>query len=221
MERKTSHIPDDLYDYLLSMGVREPDVLKRLREETSRMPDAIMQISPDQGAFMALLIKLMRARFVLEVGVFTGYSSLAMALALPEDGRVTALDVSEEWTDVARRYWQQAGVADMIDLVLAPAAETLAELINGGRANSYDFAFIDADKQSYSEYYESALTLVKPGGLVVLDNAFRGGLVCDPPEGDADTAAIDALNRRIKEDERVDICLTTTGDGLMLCRKRG
>lgn len=218
--QKTSHISSELYEYLLAHGVREPDVLKRLRDETSRLPEAIMQISPDQGAFMSMLVKLMHARTILEIGVFTGYSSLAMALALPEDGQLTALDVSEEWTAVAVAYWQRARVDHKIDLRLAPALDTLEELVRNGRAGSYDLAFIDADKQSYRPYYEQCIVLVRPGGLIAIDNAFHDGRVCKPSEATEDTQAIDRLNRAIKEDDRVEICLTPVGDGLMLCRKK-
>lgn len=217
---KTSNVPSELYDYLLETGVREPEILARLRNETRRMPEAMMQISPDQGAFMALLAKLIGAKRVLEVGVFTGYSSLAMAIALPEDGKITALDISEEWTSVARRYWTEAGVLHKIELLIGPALESLEKLIEDGRAGSYDFAFIDADKTSYPAYYEAALQLVRAGGLIALDNALHSGRVLNPEAGGEDTKAIDAINRKIRADDRVDIAMTVIGDGLMLCRKR-
>ena len=217
---KTSNIPQNLYEYLLETGVREPEILQQLRKETAALPEAMMQISPDQGAFMALLVKLIGASRILEVGVFTGYSSLAMAIALPEDGTITALDVSDTWTSIARRYWAEAGVEHKIDLRLAPAVQSLSELIDAGEANSYDFAFIDADKVSYPEYYEKALVLVRPGGLIALDNALHSGRVLDLATGNEDTRAIDAINRMIRHDDRVDIAMTTIGDGLLLCRKR-
>ncbi len=217
---KTSNIPKNLYEYLLETGVREPEILKRLRKETAALPEAMMQISPDQGAFMALLVKLIGARKILEVGVFTGYSSLAMAIALPEDGAITALDVSDSWTRIARRYWAEAGVEHKIDLRLAPAADSLKMLVEDGLADTYDFAFIDADKVSYPTYYEQALVLVRPGGLIALDNALHSGRVLDLAAAGDDTRAIDAINRMIRDDDRVDIAMTAIGDGLLLCRKR-
>ena len=219
-QRKTSNIGSDLYDYLLETGVREHNLLARLREETAQLPESSMQISPDQGAFMALLVQLIGATRILEIGVFTGYSSLAMALALPENGRLTALDLSDQWTSVARRYWADANVDHKIELRLAPAIESLHELLDEGQANRYDFAFIDADKANYPTYYERALQLVRPGGLIALDNALHSGRVVDPANGTEDTRTIDSLNRYIHTDERVDIALTPIGDGLMLCRKR-
>jgi predicted O-methyltransferase YrrM len=218
--RKTSNIADDLYDYLLETGVREPDILARLREETAKLPESMMQISPDQGAFMALLVKLIGARRILEIGVFTGYSSLAMAIALPEDGTITALDVSKEWTSIARRYWAEAGVEHKIDLLLAPATESLGRLIEAGQSERFDFAFIDADKTNYPEYYESALRLLRPGGLIAIDNTLHSGRVLNPAESGEDTRTIDRVNRMIRSDERVDIAMTAIGDGLLLCRKR-
>ena len=217
---KTISMDDRLYDYLVSVGVREPEVLRRLREETSRLPQAGMQISPDQGAFMALLVELLGARRCLEVGVFTGYSSLAVGLALPSGGQVTACDVSEEWTSIARRYWEEAGIADRIDLRLAPGLETLEGLIADGRESTYDFAFIDADKRNYDVYYERSLSLLRPGGLVVIDNVLWGGDVADPAKHDADTVAIRALNEKLRDDERVTLSFVPIADGLALARKR-
>lgn len=217
---KTSNIPKNLYKYLLETGVREPEILQRLRKETAALPEAMMQISPDQGAFMALLVKLIGASKILEVGVFTGYSSLAMAIALPEDGTITALDVSDTWTSIARRYWTEAGVEHKIDLRLAPAIDSLSQLVDAGLANSYDFAFIDADKVNYPDYYEKALVLVRPGGLIALDNALHSGRVLDLASAGEDTRTIDAINRKAREDDRVDIAMTAIGDGLLLCRKR-
>jgi predicted O-methyltransferase YrrM len=179
-----------------------------------------MQISPDQGALFSLLVRLIGARHTLEVGTFTGYSALAVASALPEDGRLIACDVSEEWTRIARRYWQEAGVASRIDLRLAPASETLAGLLRDGQAESFDFAFIDADKIAYDAYYELCLQLVRVGGLIAVDNTLWAGRVADPAENDADTTAIRALNRKVIADDRVDACLLTVGDGVLLARKR-
>ena len=218
---KTSHMPEGLHAYMLEVGVREPDILARLRAETEPLPLSIMQISPDQGAFMAMLVKLLDMRRILEIGVFTGYSSLAMALALADDGRITALDVSEEWTAIARRYWREAGVADKIDLRLAPALDSLDRLLEQGEAETYDFAFIDADKENYPHYYERSLQLVRPGGLIAIDNAFHLGRVVDPARANAETSVIDRLNRAIRDDDRVDIAMTPIGDGIMFCRRRG
>ncbi|MFQ5957833.1 MAG: class I SAM-dependent methyltransferase [Alphaproteobacteria bacterium] len=213
-------ISDALYDYLLNVSLREADVLRRLREETARMPDAAMQIAPDQGQFMALLVELIGARRTLEVGVFTGYSSLAVALALPADGRVVACDMSEEWTAIARRYWAEAGVADKIDLRLGPAIETLDALLEAGEAGRFDFAFIDADKEEYADYYERALELLRPGGLVCVDNVLWSGKVADPGVDDADTLAIRAFNEKLAQDARVSLSVLAIADGLTLARKR-
>jgi predicted O-methyltransferase YrrM len=213
-------ITDALHDYILRQTLREPVLLAELRQETSRLPLAVMQISPEQGQFMALLIELIGARRTLEIGTFTGYSALCVALALPPDGRLTACDVSEEYTAVARRYWARAGVADKIDLRLAPAVETLDALLARGGAGSYDFAFIDADKSSYDAYYERSLALLRPGGLVVVDNVLWGGDVADPAKKDPDTTAIRALNKKIRDDARVSMSLIPVGDGLLLARKK-
>jgi predicted O-methyltransferase YrrM len=213
-------ITDALHDYILRQTLREPALLAELRQETSRLPLAVMQISPEQGQFMALLVELIGARRALEIGTFTGYSALCVALALPADGRLTACDVSEEYTAVARRYWARAGVADKIDLRLAPAVETLDALLASGGAGSYDFAFIDADKSSYDTYYERSLALLRPGGLVVVDNVLWGGDVADPTKKDSDTATIRALNAKIRDDARVSMSLIPVGDGLLLARKK-
>jgi len=207
-------------DYVLQVGVREPEALARLREETRALPLAGMQIGPEQGALMALLVELLPVRRYLEVGVFTGYSSLAVALAMPSEGRITALDVSEEWTSVARRHWAEAGVAERIDLRLGPALDSLDRLLADGRAGTYDMAFVDADKTNYPAYYERALTLVRTGGLVCVDNTFGMGGILEPQRYSAEVATIDALNRRIHADERVTLCQLPIGDGLTLCRKR-
>ena len=220
MSRQTIQLTDDLYRYLLEASLREPDVLRRLREETARHPMAQMQIAPEQGQFMALLVRLMGARRALEVGVFTGYSSLAVARALPEDGRLVACDVSEEYTAVARRYWREAGVAHKIDLRLAPAAETLDALLADGHAGTFDFAFIDADKTGYAGYYERTLRLLRPGGLVVLDNMLQSGAVADPAADSESVQAIRALNEKLHADARVDLSLLPVADGLTLALKR-
>jgi predicted O-methyltransferase YrrM len=198
----------------------EPDYLQALRAETGSMPNARMQISPEQARFMSIVLKAMRARRTIEVGVFTGYSTLVTALALPQDGSVVACDVSEEWTRVGRRYWEQAGVADKIDLRLAPAAETLGNLIAADEAGRYDFAFIDADKSNYGRYYEQCLTLLRPGGLMMVDNSLWGGSVVDASRRDEDTVAIRALNAKIAGDERVEAYLAPIGDGVHMVLKR-
>ena len=219
MSNKTFTLSDDLYAYLFENSVREPDILRRLREETARDSMARMQIAPEQGQLMQLLVRLMGARRYLEVGVFTGYSSLAVALALPAGGRIVACDVSENWTRMARRYWAEAGVAEKVDLRLAPALQTLDGLIAGGAAGSFDFAFIDADKTGYSAYYERALTLVRTGGLIAVDNTLWEGRVANPKARDADTRAIRDFNRRLRDDPRVHQCLVPIGDGLSLAIK--
>ena len=208
------------YDYLVKNSVREPDVAGRLREETQRMAQAQMQIGPDQGQFMQHQVQLLNARKTLEVGVFTGYSALWVALGLPEDGRIVACDVSEEYTNIARRYWAEAGVANKIDLRIRPALGTLDELVSSGEAGTFDFAFIDADKTNYENYYERALELLRPGGLITIDNTIWSGRVADPAEQDEDTVAIRALNERLLHDERVTLSMLTVGDGLTLALKR-
>jgi len=213
-------LTDALQDYVLAHTAREHPVLAELREATAGMKHATMQIGPDQGAFMALLAKLVGARRAIEVGVFTGYSALSVALVLPEDGRLVACDVSEEWTAMARRYWEKAGVARKIELRLAPALQTLDALLAEGAAGTFDFAFIDADKSNYDGYYERVLKLLRPGGVVALDNMLWSGAVADPKVTDADTSALRALNAKIHADSRVDMALATIGDGVMLAVKR-
>lgn len=223
MSTRSITIDDRLYDYILSVSLREPDVLARLRAETASLPMARMQISPEQGQFMALLIELIGAERTLEVGTFTGYSALAVALALPDHGKVTACDVSEEYTAIGRRYWAEAKVADKIDLRLAPAVETLDALIAlmaDGETGAYDFMFIDADKENYDAYYERGLTLLRPGGLIAIDNVLWSGGVADETDQEPDTKAIRALNTKLKDDERVSLSLIPIGDGLTLARKR-
>lgn len=216
MSNKTFTLSEQLYGYLIENSLREPDVLGRLRKETLRMPMARMQIAPEQGQFMQLLVRALGVRRALEIGVFTGYSSLAVALALPPDGRLVACDISEEWTAIARRYWHEAGVADRIELRLAPALQTLDALIRDGQSASFDFAFIDADKAGYVDYYERALTLVRLGGLIAIDNTLWNGSVADPRRRDADTVAIRRFNRLVHGDERVLASLLPVGDGLTL-----
>lgn len=220
MTRRTTPLSDALQQYLLDVSLRERECLRRLREETSQLEQANMQIGPEQGQFMGLLLELIRARRVLEVGTFTGYSTLAMALALPEDGRIVACDVSEEWTAIARRHWEEAGVAYKIDLRLAPAADTLRALLEEGAAESFDFAFIDADKPAYETYYELALRLLRPGGLIAVDNTLWEGKVADPDETDPETDAIRSFNLAVRDDDRVSLSLVPVGDGLTLLRKR-
>lgn len=220
MASRTISLTDELADYLRTVAVREPDILRRLRAETEGVKGAMMQITPEQGALMALLVQLIGARRTLEIGVYTGYSSLAVALALPEDGRITACDVNEEWTSIARRYWDEAGIAHKIDLNLAPAVETLERLVAEGQHGAYDFAFIDADKENYDTYYERALELVRPGGLVAIDNVLWDGNVIDRNKTDAMTEAIRAINEKVRTDERVSICMVPIGDGLTLAVKR-
>jgi predicted O-methyltransferase YrrM len=209
-----------LYDYVLSASLREPELLQNLRQETASHPMSQMQIAPEQGQFMRLLIHLMGAKKALEVGVFTGYSSLCIAIALPSDGRLVACDVSEEYTAIAQRYWQQAGVADKIDLRIAPALETLDQLIAAGEANTFDFAFIDADKGNYENYYERSLQLVRPGGLIAIDNVLWSGQVADPQVQDNRTEKIRALNQKLHQDQRVSLSMLAIADGLTLALKR-
>ncbi|HEX4593884.1 MAG TPA: class I SAM-dependent methyltransferase [Bryobacteraceae bacterium] len=213
-------INNDLLDYLGRVTLREPEILRRLREETAGHPHAAMQVSAEQGQFMALLIHLLSARKTLEVGVFTGYSSLAVALALPEDGRIIACDINEEWTSIARRYWREAGAARKIDLRLGPALKTLDDLIAQGQGGRFDFAFIDADKANYPNYYERALVLVRPGGLIAVDNVLWDGKVIDPSVNDADTRAIRDFNETLHHDDRVWITMLPIRDGLTLACKK-
>ena len=220
MSRQTLTLSDALYDYLLSVSLREPPLLYRLREETAALPHAVMQISPEQGQFMALLAELVGARRVLEVGTFTGYSALVVALALPADGRIITCDVDEEMTAIARRYWAEAGVADKIDLRLGPAVDTLDALLADGGAGTFDYAFVDADKENYEAYYERSLALLRQGGLMVIDNVLWSGAVADPNQKDADTNAIRALNAKLHGDERVSLSLLPVSDGITLARKR-
>lgn len=210
---------EEVIDYVGRVGAREHPALRRCREETARLPNANMQIAPEQGAFLALLVKLIGARQTLEVGTFTGYSALSVALALPEGGRVVALDISREYTDRARRFWNEAHMERRIDLRIGPAVESLDRMA-ADHEGPFDMAFIDADKSNYDVYYERALELVRPGGVIALDNMLWSGAVADPAINDADTTVLRALNAKIQEDERVDMALATIADGVMLARKR-
>ena len=210
-----------LYDYLLSVSLREPEVFHQLRQETAEHPDGDMQIAPDQGQFMALLLQLISARKVLEIGTFTGYSTLWLASALPDDGTVITCDVDEAATAIARRYWQKAEMDTQIDLRLAPAVETLEQLLAAAQAGTFDFIFIDADKVNYDYYYEKALQLLRVGGLMAIDNTFWFGRVIDPDSQEETTIAIRSLNQKIHQDQRVDVSMVGIGDGLTLAVKRG
>jgi predicted O-methyltransferase YrrM len=219
MTLRTLQIDDRLFDYVVGHSLREHPALAALREATREHAHANMQIGPDQGQFMAWLVRLMGARRTIEVGTFTGYSALAVALALPPDGHVLACDISDEYTRVGRPFWEQAGVSQKIELVLAPALQTLDARLQQGEAGSHDFAFIDADKPNYDHYYERCLELLRPGGVIAFDNMLWGGAVALPSK-DADTTALQALNDKLHHDERVDLTLLTVGDGLTLARKR-
>lgn len=219
MSNHTFTLSQGLYDYLLSVSLRDQPILRDLRAETAQDPMARMQIAPEQGQLMALLVHVGGYRRCIEVGVFTGYSSLVVAQALPEDGTILACDVSEKWTKIARRYWDKAGVADKIDLHIAPALDTLDAELKRGQAGSYDFAFIDADKANYVDYYERCLELIRPGGLIAVDNTLWSGRVADEADEDKGTAAIRAFNLHVCQDERVEISLVPVADGLTLCRK--
>jgi caffeoyl-CoA O-methyltransferase len=210
----------EVYDYLLDVSLRESPILAELREVTAEHPMVAMQISPEQGQFMALLIRLIGARRCLEIGVYTGYSSLAVASALPEDGKIIACDVNEQFTAIARRFWDKAGVTAKIDLRLAPAMDTLDELLRDGQGGRFDFAFIDADKTSYEGYYERCLELLRPGGLIAVDNVLWSGSLVDERNQDPDCNALRSLNRKLYSDERVDLSMVPIGDGLTLARKR-
>jgi len=220
MSNRTIGLSPELHDYVVRVGAREPDVLRRLRAETADLPQHDMQIAPEQGAFMAMLVELTGARQCLEVGTFTGYSSTAVALALPPDGHLLCCDVSQEWTDIARRYWREAGVDDRVELRLGPGLETLDDLLAAGREGSYDFAFVDADKEGYDGYYERLLRLLRPGGLVAFDNVLWGGEVIDPAADDPAGRAVAALNEKLRTDERVSLAMLPIADGVTLARKR-
>ena len=220
MSTRSIGLDQSLQDYLLDQSLREHELLAELRSETEQMPEANMQIAPEQGQFMALLARLIGVRRYLEVGTFTGYSALAVMLGLPEQAEATCLDISEEWTSIAERYWIRAGLNDRMHLHLAPAGDTLARLISEGWSGDYDMAFIDADKTGYAEYYERCLELVRPGGLLLVDNTLWDGRVADPGDDDPDTAAIRDFNRRLRDDDRVNLSLLPLADGVTILRRR-
>jgi predicted O-methyltransferase YrrM len=220
MSNKTLNLNSSLYQYMLSISLREPPILQSLREETANLASHAMQISPEQGQFMAFLIELTGAKKTLEIGVYTGYSSLAVALALPDNGRITACDINNETSAIAKRFWKTAGVEHKIDLRLAQALETLEQLIAQEEANTFDFIFIDADKQNYANYYEQSLKLARPGGLILIDNVLWDGKVANSEHHDKQTEAIRALNQQLFTDKRVTMSLLPIGDGLSLLRKR-
>ena len=220
MSRNSLRIDDALEAYLAVLLPEEPAVLARLREETSRLEAASMQIGRDQGRFMTLLLSCLGARRTIEVGVFTGYSTLITALALPNTGRIVACDINRHWTKIALRYWREAGVADKIDLRIGPAADTLDAMLASGKGESYDFAFIDADKLGYDGYYERCLALLRPGGIISIDNALWGGSVANSAKNSQDTQAIRALNEKVSRDPRVEAYLAPVGDGVHLAWKR-
>jgi predicted O-methyltransferase YrrM len=220
MAKRTLLFPQEVYEYVLRCSSREPPVLARLREATASLPDSVMQIGPDQGQLMGLLVKLIGARRCIEVGTYTGYSALAVALALPPDGELITCDVNAEWTSIGRRFWREAGLESRIDLRLRPALETLDELLEQGEAGRFDFAFIDADKPNYAAYYDRLLELLRPGGLIAVDNtlALAGAAIIEQETVHA--KAMRAFNDLVHEDERVDLALLTVGEGLTLLRKR-
>jgi caffeoyl-CoA O-methyltransferase len=220
MSNQSIGLPDELHEYLLSVSLREPDVMQRLRTETAEHPRSEMQIAPEQGQFLRFLVRLIGVRRSIEVGVFTGYSALAVAMELPPTGTLVACDVSEEYTGVARRYWVEAGVADRIDLRIAPAEETLSALLEDGQDGTFDFSFIDADKETYDTYYEQSLKLLRPGGVIALDNMFRGGRVTDPEVEEESVRAIQRLNEKLRDDERVHLSMLPLADGVTLAMKR-
>jgi len=217
---RTLQMTDALYAYLLENSLREPDVLKRLRDRTAELEFAGWQIAPEQGQFMALLVELIGAERCIEVGTFTGYSALAVALALPDDGELIACDISDEYPSIGRPFWEEAGVVHKIDLRLAPGIETLNALIAEGRSGDFDFVFIDAEKQTYPDYFDRAVDLVRTGGLIAVDNVLWGGSVADPANTKSTTEAIRVLNRKVQADERVTMSLVPIGDGLLVARKR-
>ncbi|WP_243440091.1 O-methyltransferase [Fundidesulfovibrio soli] len=221
MTTKPLEMTEELVAYVRAMQIKEPEILARLAEETSKDVKAHMRLGWEQGRFLMLLARLTQAKRTLEIGVYTGYSALCVALALPPEGRITACDVSVPWTDVARRYWREAGVEQKVDLRIAPALDTLESLLDAGLAGTYDMAFIDADKGNYQNYFDKCLALVRPGGVVAVDNTLWYGRVVDPDNNDPETLAIRAFNERMRNDRRVDACLTAIGDGMTLAVKLG
>ena len=220
MSNRTINLDDRLHRYLLDHSVRESDLLRRLREVTARQELSNMQIAPEQGQFMSLLVELTGARRIIEIGTFTGYSAICMAQAMPSDGRLLCCDVSSEWTAIARPFWREAGIVDNIDLRIAPALETLNGLLADGQGGRFDMAFIDADKTNYTNYYDRCLQLVRRGGLILFDNTLWGGAVADPQNRDDDTRALRELNDRLLADARISLSLVPIGDGLTLARVR-
>ena len=220
MSNQSIGLSDELHKYLLSVSLREPDVMQRLRAETAEHPKSQMQIAPEQAQFLQFLVRLIGARRTLEIGVFTGYSALAVAQELPPTGTLVACDVSKEYTEMARRYWAEAGVDDHIDLRIAPAEETLSALLEDGQDGTFDFSFIDADKETYDTYYEQSLKLLRPGGVIALDNMFRGGRVTDPEVEEESVRAIQRLNEKLRDDERVHLSMLPLADGVTLAMKR-
>ena len=220
MSNRTIGLSEDLAAYVVAHGTREPQALAELRDETAALPQHGMQIAPEEGAFLAMLVELTGARRCIEVGTFTGYSSSVVALALPDDGRLVCCDVSEEWTAMARRCWERLGVDHKIDLRIGPASRTLDAMLEQGEQDGYDFAFVDADKAGYDGYYERLLRLVRPGGLIAFDNTLWGGAVLDPDPDDEDTRALQALNAKLRDDERVSLCMLPLADGVTLARRR-
>ena len=222
MSNETLMLTPQVYDYLVRQGVREPSVLRNLREATARQVGAAagMQIAPEQGAFMAMLVSLIGARKTLDVGVFTGYSAAAVALALPDDGTVVACDISDKWSGLARKYWDKAGVADKIDLRIAPATQTMDALVDASEGGTFDFIFLDAEKTEYEAYYKRALVLARPGGLIAVDNVLWSGRVADDTVMDADTVAIRVFNEMVRHDDRVTLSMVPIADGLTLAQKK-
>jgi predicted O-methyltransferase YrrM len=221
MSTRTLTLDEDLHRYMVDVSLRETPIRRRLREETAKLEPARMQIAPEQGQLMALLVSLMGARNTLEVGVFTGYSALCVAEALPDDGHIIACDVSEEWTSVARRYWKEAGVEGKIELKLAPAVESLTSLIEKGKEGQFDFAFIDADKGNYATYFDRCLELLRPGGLIAVDNTLWSGRVIDSADQSNDTKVLRAFNEALRNDSRIALSMVPIGDGLTLALKLG
>jgi predicted O-methyltransferase YrrM len=216
---KRSLLPDPVENYVAKVATKETDVQRRLRRETEKLPEATMQLGPDQGAFLAWLVKLIRAKQALEIGTFTGFSALTVAMALPAGGKLVTCDVSQDWTSIGKPYWKEAGVAGKIDLRIGPAAVTLEKLEHEFGKNSFDFAFIDADKPAYDLYYEACLKLVRSNGVIVLDNVLRGGNVADRKAKDDATQSMRELNLKIRDDQRVSAVMLTLGDGLTVVRK--
>jgi len=220
MANRSIGLNSELYDYLLNYGLREPDILQQLRNATEKEELSVMRSAPEQGQLMAMLLRLMGAKRVLEIGTYTGYATLWMALALPEDGKIVSCDVSEQWTAVGQAYWAAAGVADKIELHLQPALETLHTLLNKGAHESFDFAFIDADKINYAAYFESCLKLIRPGGLIVVDNVLWGGSVIDGANREESTASIRVFNQQLSTDSRIELNMLPVADGITLAMKR-